>query len=272
MRPLYLVGIFLVALVFAFAPDGALAGRQKDDPWPELRETLFGDRAILDGAGVIGLEAPYRAYDAAIVPITIVAAIPQTAERFIRTITLIIDENPVPVAAVFHLSPLNGTATISTRVRVNAYTNMRVVAETSDGSLYMASRFVKAAGGCSAPAGKDQELAMARLGRLKLKSFGLAEIGRPTQVQLLISHPNNSGLQFDQISRNYIPAHFVSDIVVRYGGRVVLSVEGAISLSEDPSIHFSLIPDGSELIEVEVRDTQDNVFRQSWPLTPRTDS
>ena len=53
-------------------------------------------------------------------------------------------------------------------MRINEYTNVRAIAETSDGELYMASRFVKAAGGCSAPALKDHEQAMARLGQMKL--------------------------------------------------------------------------------------------------------
>ena len=48
---------------------------------------------------------PQRAHDAAIVPIEIVAEIPQTPERHIRTVHLVIDQNPAPVAGVFHLSP-----------------------------------------------------------------------------------------------------------------------------------------------------------------------
>ena len=45
---------------------------------------------------------------------------------------------------------------LSTRVRVDSYTNVHAVAELSDGQLYAAQRFVKAAGGCSAPAAKQE--------------------------------------------------------------------------------------------------------------------
>ena len=65
--------------------------------------------------------------------------------------TLVVDANPAPVAAVFNMSPENGVATISTRLRINAYSHVRAIAETSDGELFMATRFVKASGGCSAP-------------------------------------------------------------------------------------------------------------------------
>src|SRR5690606_13515595 len=88
-----------------------------EDSWSDLREALFEDRPISEAPGVIALEAPYRAQDAAIVPITIVAEQPQSPERYIKSITLVIDENPAPVAAVFHLTPESGLATLATRVR-----------------------------------------------------------------------------------------------------------------------------------------------------------
>ena len=254
------------ALALAAAP--ALAAGEEDDPWPDLRETLFGERPIAGGAGVVSLEAPYRAYDAAIVPVTIGAEIPQTAERYIKTLTLIVDKNPAPVAAIFNLTPEMGTATISTRIRVNEYTNVRVIAETSDGALHMAEKFVKAAGGCSAPALKDMAAAEARIGKMKLKQSRPGGAEQPQEVQLLVSHPNYTGFQMNQLTRHYIPAHFVQDIKVSYGGRTLMTVEGAISLSEDPSIHFSFLPKAdSKEMSVEVRDTEGEVFTGSWPLS-----
>lgn len=195
-----LAGFWGMAMLsgLVLAPLAAEAAVEAEDPWPDLREALFDDRPIHDGAGVISLEAPYRAYDAAIVPITMAAAFGQSEERYIKSITLVVDENPAPVAAVFQLTPQSGTATISTRIRVNAYTNVRAIAETNDGALYMATKFVKASGGCSAPASKDADEGMARLGRMKLKQSTPVTLGEPNQVQVLISHPNYSGLQMDQ--------------------------------------------------------------------------
>ena len=98
-------GLIMVANV-------AQAGKAKYDPWPDLKAALFQDRPIMVGDGVIRLDAPYRAHDAAIVPITMAAEFPQTSERYIKTITLIVDNNPAPVASVFHLTPHSGSATI----------------------------------------------------------------------------------------------------------------------------------------------------------------
>ena len=248
------------------------AGEEDAGAWPDIRAALFGDRPIADGAGLIRLEAPARAYDAAIVPISVVAEIPQTPGRFIRTVHLVIDNNPSPVAGVFGFAADGGSASFATRVRINEYTFMRAIAETNDGALYMAARFVKAAGGCSAPSLKDQAKAMAQLGRLKLKHTGAIALNKPVEAQLLISHPNFSGLQFDQISRNYIPPQFVQRIVVRFGARTVLEVDADISLSEDPSIHFTYVPDGPGALGVEVTDSDGNRFEQSWPVEPAPSS
>lgn len=261
-------------LVLAVAVGSGSAGAESGDDarWAELKEMVFGDREILDGSGVLQLEAPMRAYDAAIVPVTIKALIPQTVERYIKTITLLVDKNPVPVAAVFHMTPHNGVGTIATRIRVNEYTNVRAVVETSDGTLYQAVRYVKAAGGCSAPATKDQEAALARLGRMKLRVDEQVVANTPSQAQILISHPNNSGLQMNQLTRHYIPAHYVEKIRVSFGEQPILSVEGDISLSENPSIHFYFVPGGPGEITVEAVDTEGNVFTGAWPVTPKAGS
>lgn len=255
------------AAVLALAAPAAWADAG-DDPWPDIRAALFAERPIADGAGILSLEAPKRAHDAALVPITVTAAIPQAPDRYIRAVHLIIDKNPAPVAGVFHFTVESGSASFATRVRVNEYTNLRAIAELNDGRLFMATTFVKAAGGCSAPALKDAEQALANLGKLKLKQADAVVLDRPNRAQLLISHPNFSGLQFDQVSRNYIPALFVQEIKVRYADRLVLTVESNISLSEDPSIHFNFVPHEAGAIAVEVTDSDGLEFSQTWPVTP----
>ena len=246
---------------------GPAAAAEPDEAWNAIREMLFADRAIQDGTGIIHLAAPQRAHDAAIVPIEIVAEIPQTPERYIRTVHLVIDQNPAPVAGVFHLTPDSGRATIATRVRINEYTNVRAIAETSDGALYMASRFVKASGGCSAPALKDHEQAMARLGQMKIRPLTTPfQPGTPNEVQLLISHPNYSGMQMDPLSRHWIPPHYVREIHVSYDDRPIMRVEGDISLSENPSIHFSFVPEGPGELSVRVVDSEEQEFSAGMPL------
>ncbi|MBL6935192.1 MAG: quinoprotein dehydrogenase-associated SoxYZ-like carrier [Alphaproteobacteria bacterium] len=237
------------------------------DAWNDIRGMLYEDQVIKDGKGVISLTAPYRAEDAAIVPITIAAAKPQTKGEFIESITLVIDQNPSPVAAVFHLTPDSGLATIDTRIRINAFTDIRAIAKMNDGRLFMATEFIKAAGGCSTPGLSEMDEAIARAGKMKMKFLASDMEGAGGQAQLLIRHPNFSGLQMDQISGDFIPAHYVDSIEVTRGGAKILGVEGDISLSEDPSIRFYFGDDTSGDISAVVTDTHGKTFSKSWPVS-----
>ena len=176
-----------------------------------------------------------------------------------------IDENPVPLAGEFTLGAKADVAAITTRVRVNAYTNMRVIAELSDGSLHMTKTYVKAAGGCSAPASKALDEANAELGKMKLRVIDDAAPGRGDFV-VMLRHPNNSGLQMDQVTRLYTPARYVDHLAVYQGGELIFSVEGGISISEDPNFRFDFARNDAKTLRVEASDIDNAHFQAAWPL------
>ena len=236
--------------------------------WQKVRASLFQSRPISTAADdVISLDAPVRAEDAAIVPIAIKTRMLQTPTRYIDKVYLIIDNNPSPVAAIFQYTPLSGRADIETRVRIDEYTHVRAIAETNDGQLHMATRWVKAAGGCSAPPGKDAQAALATLGRMKFRVEGDASGKHPTDqpvlAQLMISHPNNSGLAMDQVSRLYTPAHFVRQVRITYAGQPVMSADVDFSISENPNFRFYFLPRGDGELKAEVVDSNDLRFESS---------
>src|SRR5262245_21810819 len=145
------------------------------DPWPGLVQDVFNNRAMNDGDDVLAIEMPYRAEDAAVVPVTLKTKLAPDDTRRVLSITLVIDQNPAPMAAKFALGPDARVTEVSTRVRVNNYTDVHAVAELSDGKLYMVKTFVKASGGCSAPAAKNADEAKARLGQMKYRQFATSE-------------------------------------------------------------------------------------------------
>ena len=157
-----------------------------------------------------------RADDAALVPISFSVKLPEGDPRRVVKLTLVIDQNPVPLAGAFTLGEKAGDTRISTRVRVNSYTNARVVAELSDGSLHMATRYIKASGGCSAPMAKSMDEALATLGQMKFRVLP-ATPETPNEALLMVRHPNNSGLQMDQVTRLYTPARYISKLAVYQG-------------------------------------------------------
>ena len=86
------------------------------------------------------------------------------------------------------------------------------------------------------------------------------------ELQLMIRHPNNSGLQRDPITQYFIPAHFVQKLSISQGDQKILSMEGGISISEDPNFRFDFSAHGNGEISVEAVDTDGKVFHDQWPL------
>lgn len=236
----------------------------EDDPWPGIAKEVFEGRAIEDTTAIV-LDAPYRAEDAGVVPISV--KLPADVAGKIKKLTLVIDKNPMPVVASFTFGAAagEGDRVISTRVRFDMYSNLRAIAETTDGKLIMASRFVKAAGGCSAPALKDADQALASVGKMQIKMIGDDQsTGASTatrEAQLMIRHPNYSGMQMNQLTGLYIPAKYVQEIEVKRAGELVFKIEAGISLSEDPNIRFTYGAGASgDPIEVTAKDSEGSVF------------
>ena len=236
-----------------------------DDTWPSLAGQIFDNRPIADGSRVLTIDAPYRAEDAAVVPISIHSLLPADDKRHIQSITLVIDENPSPLAAKFSLGPNSGIRNLSTRVRVDSYTKIHAVAEMTDGGLFAAEQFVKAAGGCSAPAAK-QEADSIPLGTMRFRQFAATAGADSREAQLLVRHPNNSGMQMDQVTRLYLPAHFVSSITIWQDREKLLRVESGISISENPEFRFDYRPTDATEFRAEVQDNVGGSFHGSWPV------
>ncbi len=262
-----IAALFLVSGVNAVSPVQA-DERTSEETWASIRPDFFGDAAISNGGHLLTMEAPERAHDAATVPIKI-STKPGSS---IVKITLLIDQNPIPLAGVFEFGPAAANASFSTRIRVNSYSYVRAVAETRDGKLYMVKKYVKASGGCSAPANKDMDKALTELGKMKLRLFPVQAAATAQQsgvraAQIMIRHPNYSGFQMDQITMLYIPAHFVDMIEITYDKQLVMKVEGAISLSEDPNIRFFYQHSGIGEMRVRATDNEEGEFVKTWPVT-----
>ena len=237
-----------------------------EDPWPSLAAQIFAGRKLQDGTAIVAIDAPYRAEDAALVPVSLRSLLVADDQRHIRSITLVIDGNPSPLAAVFSVGQASLMRSLSTRVRIDDYTNVHAVAELSDGQLYATARYIKAAGGCSAPAAKLEADAIP-LGTMRFRQFPPAESSEHglREAQLMIRHPNYTGMQMDQVTRLYVPAHFVTKVRIWQGDDLLLAIEGGISLSENPAFRFDYRPNGAGSFRAEMDDSEGKSFKQEWP-------
>ncbi|MGQ0456685.1 MAG: quinoprotein dehydrogenase-associated SoxYZ-like carrier [Hyphomicrobium sp.] len=246
----------LAAAAVALHAPAASAEDANAAAWASIRKDTFGTREILDAGDKITLDAPIRAEDAATVPLTI--KMPAGFAGDVKALTLIVDMNPSPIVGAFTYGPAagKGERMLATRVRIDQYSDVRAIAETADGKLYMVSRFVKASGGCSAPASKDAEEAAKTLGKMQIKTAVAKKAdGLGQEAQVMIKHPNNSGLAMDQLTGLYAPAHFVNKIEVKTGSKLIFAMEGGISISENPNFRFTYEGNPSDPMEVKAEDS-----------------
>src|SRR6202034_2423005 len=117
--------------------------------WEYLQQQFYPGRSIgLLDEKYMSLEAPANTPDPAATPLTL--RFGDTAVGHIKQIRVIIDNNPSPVAATFDVASGARVAEIYLRVRIDRFTSVRAIAETTDGRLEMRSSWVNASGGCSA--------------------------------------------------------------------------------------------------------------------------
>jgi len=239
------------------APGGlpAPAAHADSSPeWENLRAKLFPSRAVDSTPGTVQIIAPLRAAYGASVPVKVVSKLPQSAQLYVKRLYLLVDKNPSPVAAVLELTPEVGQADFETRLRVDEYSHVRVVAELSNGQLHMDSRYVKTSGGCSAPPNRD---ALHLVGKTVLKVREPVAMNQPTPAEVTVLHPNDTGFELNQVTVMYIPPHYVRSIKVSYADRKVFDAELDFSISENPTLRFNFVPHGQGELKAEVEDTKD---------------
>ena len=243
--------LFITALL----PMAAMAAEDENIWNKVLKAEFFAGQAIAESDQVIELEAPLRAEDPSLVPVKVSSKIKQAPKQYIKKILVLVDNNPYPYVGEFEFSPDSGKADIAMRIRVNSNSWIRAIAQMNDGTLTMTKKFVKASGGCSAPSGANSEEAMARLGKMKFKLDGEVKAGEPTSVQLMISHPNITGMQMDQVTRFVKKSHFVKQVKVSFNDKPILTAKTDIAISSDPNFRFYFVPEKAGELKAEVSDT-----------------
>ncbi len=198
--------------------------------WQNMRHNLYGTRDIGETDDTLmSIEAPGSTPDPAATPVVVHFG-PQLQGK-VRVVRLIIDNNPAPLATTLTLKAGLPVEQIDLRVRIDRYTSVRAIAETTDGQLQMRSTWVNASGGCSAapaatPGGK--------LGEIRFRPSSDEKA-----LQISVRHPNNSGFQIDPRSGDPIPPHFIAHMRLLQGQDVLMEADTGISLSENPTLRIA---------------------------------
>ncbi|MEQ1517922.1 MAG: thiosulfate oxidation carrier protein SoxY [Usitatibacteraceae bacterium] len=118
------------------------AAEAAPNPTP-VNELSLRARAVAGSAiireGRVHIDTPRLADNGHSVPVVVNVDSAMSTSEYVRRIVLISESNPRPLIATFHLSPKNGRAEITTRVRLNKTQRVMALAELSDGTFWSSS-------------------------------------------------------------------------------------------------------------------------------------
>lgn len=265
-----LANAFLMAAALAAGLVGSSAAFA-GPTWDGIKAEVYGSRALLDGSPIIKLSAPYRPDNVMAVPLAADVQLPNG--QSIKSVSFIVDENPSPVAAVFQMGSAREHASLTTYIRLNQQSDVRVVVETASGELYMVEQLVKFAGGqasCSAPPQGSADEIAANMGKMNLALQGPRAVASHAmqRAEFELNHPNHTGMVLDQITLFYVPLLMVDTVEVKQGDDVVLTMTGSITLKQNPKFAFDYVTNGATEMTVTARDTSGAIFTRTFPIGP----
>ncbi len=227
--------------------------------WSVVKEAFFAKRDIQE-VDFLKIDGPRRAESGAQVPVTYSYDRAAANGVDIKKIYAIVDANPIPLTATYHLTDALGNFQLSTRVRYETDSFIHIVGEDANGKLYMAKREIRAAGGCGGTVENDEAAVRAAAGKIKMNVEQPAKFGAPTTATFNIKHVMRTGLQRDLVSQGFVPAFYINKAEFKYNGKPVMTVDVGVGTSEDPYFKFSFIPDAPGTLEVTATDNEGKSF------------
>ncbi len=109
----------------------------QSDPFAPLIADFTGGAPIKQGR--VTLDIPELADNGNAVPLRVSVENDMSSASHVQRITILSEKNPRPVIGTFHLTPRNGRALISTRIRLNGAQRLMAIAQLSDGTYWSAS-------------------------------------------------------------------------------------------------------------------------------------
>ena len=256
--------LLISALTSAILLGASLNAVAEPDPklWPIMKEAFFEKRAMTE-VDFIKIDAPRRAESGAQVPVTY--SVDNAAAKGVKIVKLyaFVDANPIPLTATYHLTDALGSFNLSTRIRFETDAFVRLVGEDAAGKLYLASREIRAAGGCGGTVDGNEAAIRASAGKIKLKVEEPVKFGAATATTFNIRHPMRTGLQRELVSQGFVPAFYIKKSEFTYNGKPVLTIDVGVGTAEDPYFKFNFVPDAPGKLEVTATDNEGKNFTQA---------
>lgn len=225
------------------------------DQWPVIAEAFFKNRPVTDAADRLMITTPAQAEDATRVPISIHFSPAHGVSKWY----LFVDANPIALTLTTRMPDTSQAFTLSTRIRLEANSKVRVVAEQPDGTLSMAVVEVKTpGGGCGGAVGQDETALRAYAGKMKLQQ---SEDKQTTTLQ--INHPMRTGFE-RTVYGYYAKAWFLQTVEWQQAGNTLMALQLGPGISANPYFRMEY-PIALHALAIQASDNEGQQFSFAKP-------
>jgi sulfur-oxidizing protein SoxY len=211
--------------------------------------------------GDVQIDMPDFSDSGKAVPLSVTVPCSMQGLDFPETVAVYADKNPRPRIARVHFTPLCGEAKFSTRVRIDSYQDITVVARMASGQIFKAVRKVDVTyGACEEPIANEQ-FPPGWSPRIRLSVPGVARAGEAVDIRTIIGHPMETG--FRRNARGLlIPVRIAEWFRCTLNDALAFSVKLEPAISANPYFAFSLVIQRTSRLRFEWVDTTSEIYSE----------
>lgn len=226
------------------------------EQWEVIKDTFFPTVQVQDAGVQISITAPSQAENVAIVPFSF--SVDLNKDK-IKSIHLFTDANPILHTATFNLPQQQRRFALSTRIRLEKNSLVRVIVETANGQHLMQTVAIKTpGGGCGGGAMTNEAKLRAEAGKMKVKWLKPASDG--TQVLVLrIKHPMRTGFE-RTFQGYYAKAWFMKKVKISISRQLIVDAQLGPGISQDPYFRISRLFAKPSSLNIKLTDNESKSF------------
>lgn len=231
--------------------------------WEAIQSAYFNERTVIGAEDQISIQAPLQAENAAIVPFAFQVNLKHES---IDKIYVFTDANPILLTATFTTKIPQSDFNVSTRIRLEKNSVVRVIVQTRAGKLLMKTVSIKTpGGGCGGGAMTDEAKLRAMAGKMKVR-FLQANAQGSKRFVFNIKHPMRTGFE-RTFQGYYAKAWFIENLTFSINNQPYFHALLGPGISADPYFRFNFPEHKASALQVEAKDNEGKVFQQVFQST-----
>lgn len=107
------------------------------------------------------------------------------------------------------------------------------------------------------------------IGRVKIRLPRTIHKGQVIAVKTLITHPMETGFRKDKKTKQKVPAFYIDDVSVYYGGTLISRAKWTIAVSANPFMSFYIKADKEAPLKIVWKDIKGGVYEKTVQVKPQ---